>query len=338
VTFAWEPGDDSTSVAILAKHHSLDGALTDICKALGRRITGDAIRKRFKSRGLKSPTCYLQPTANRSAIDHGPPDARETEKLLDLHASKLTRLFFLPDSHLPYHDKAAYPLAIKAARRFKPDKFISLGDYADCYAVSFHPKTPERRANLKWELGQVNVGLDGIDQLDTEKFITLGNHEYRLARFIAERCPELYGLVDIIDSLKLKERGWHVTPYRESLQIGALRLTHDFDKAGRTAHEDAMQAVGGNAVIGHTHQMRMAYKGTVYGSLHVGAMFGWLGSVDEIDYRHRDKARREWAHGFGIGYMEADGTVHLQAVPIIGGNRCVIGGELIVADEYRIAC
>ena len=43
---------------------------------------------------------------------------------------------------------------------------------------------------------------------------------------------------------------------------------------------------------------------------------------------HRIKMMRDWAHGFGVGYMTPEGVVHLAPVPIVG-NACVVNGELI---------
>ena len=58
----------------------------------------------------------------------------------------------------------------------------------------------------------------------------------------------------------------------------------------------------------------------------VGAMFGWLGDFDTIDYMHRAKAKRDWVHGFGIGYHDTiTNYVYIAPVPIINGTCCVEG-------------
>jgi hypothetical protein len=128
-----------------------------------------------------------------------------------------------------------------------------------------------------------------------------------------------------VDLLRLRERGWHVTPYQETLRLGKLNVTHDLGKSGATAHEDARRAYEGNAIIGHTHRSSVSYQANMYGMPHLAAMFGWLGDPKQIDYRHQAKAMREWVHGVGIGLMEPDGVAHIHAVPFINGRAAVFG-------------
>jgi len=46
----------------------------------------------------------------------------------------LERILFIPDVHRPFHDRAAWKLMLRAAKDFKPDILIILGDFADCLA------------------------------------------------------------------------------------------------------------------------------------------------------------------------------------------------------------
>jgi predicted phosphodiesterase len=245
----------------------------------------------------------------------------------------IQRLLFVPDTHRPYHDERAWQVMLKAARKFKPHKVIVLGDFADFWAVSQHDKDPSRRETFDDEIADVNKGLDELEAATrgATRHYVAGNHEYRLERMLWKQAPQLHSMVKVQNLLRLKERGWRYTPYRESLRIGKLFLTHDEGNAGGQAHEKARASYEGNVVIGHTHRMSVAYQGNARGSSHVGAMFGWLGSVAHIDYVHRVKAQ-QWQHGFGVGYLLSSGTVHLQAVPIIRG-ACVIAGDLVQASR-----
>ena len=66
---------------------------------------------------------------------------------------------------------------LKAARGFKPQTIVSIGDFADCYAVSSHSKDPRRIADLEDEIGNVREGLDELDALNAkEKIFIEGNH------------------------------------------------------------------------------------------------------------------------------------------------------------------
>lgn len=240
---------------------------------------------------------------------------------------KLERILFVPDSHHPFADMRAWRLMLKAAKKFRPDKTVVLGDMADLYTVSAHDKSPERKETLEDEIASVNAALDDLDDLGGERYFVAGNHEYRLDRYLMTNASQLYSMVRVEKLLRLKERGWHYTPYQRALKIGKLWITHDEGNAGPQAHEKARASFEGNVVIGHTHRMSVSYRGNARGSAHVGMMCGWLGDIEKIDYTHRVKAQ-QWQLGFGIGWMQPNGNVHLQPVPIVDYG-CVINSEFI---------
>jgi predicted phosphodiesterase len=257
------------------------------------------------------------------------PDTETYAPLPDA-APTLARILFIPDVHRPYHDKAAWALMLRAAREFKPDKIVILGDFADFYSVSSFDKHPKRVSDLKTEAEDANVGLDELDALGAGyKVFIKGNHEDRLERYLCKSAPALFGCVSVNDLFHLAERGWNAVEYKRSTRLGKLRLTHDTGTAGINAHRQSVDAFQAPVIIGHTHRMEMSFRGNSDGSPTVGAMFGWLGDFDAIDYMQAVKARRDWVHGFGIGFQEPSGVVHLQPVPIING-RCVVAGKLIV--------
>jgi hypothetical protein len=72
----------------------------------------------------------------------------------------------------------------------------------------------------------------------------------------------------------------------------------------------------------------MAYicEGNATGEYKLSAQFGWLGDVDQIDYMSEAKARKDWALGFGVGYIhKVTGIAYLSPIPIVGGTCCVNG-------------
>lgn len=242
----------------------------------------------------------------------------------------MKKILFVPDCHVPYHDEKAFGLMLRAGKKFKPDTVVVLGDFLDCYAVSQHDKNPDRASNLASEIKCGRAALGLLGSLGAKDCIFLsGNHEDRLERYLAKQAPAVYSMLKVPELLRLKENGWQWVPYKKSYRLGKLHLTHDTGTAGQNAHRQAMDVFQGSTVIGHTHRMEMSYKGRGDGPPQVAAMFGWLGDFDKIDYMHEVKARRDWVHGFGVGFMEPSGVVHLQAVPIVNG-RCVVGGTLVV--------
>jgi predicted phosphodiesterase len=245
-------------------------------------------------------------------------------------SSKLEKILFIPDVHVPYHDKDAFNLMLKAGKAFKPEHVIILGDFADFYGVSSHSKDPNRALKLKEEIEETKTALDQVIALGAENNVFVsGNHEDRLERYLRDKAPELFNFISIPKILELKEKGFKYTPYKQSYKIGKLNITHDTGVAGRFAHYKALDTFQHNIIIGHTHRIGLAVEGDAQGSRHITAMFGWLGDVNEIDYMNQVKAKKEWSLGFGLGYMDTKtGVVYLVPVPIINGT-VLIEGKLI---------
>ena len=244
---------------------------------------------------------------------------------------KLKKLAFVPDTHVPYHDERAFKLFLKSMKAFKPHALIIGGDFADFYSVSSHDKNPTRVSSLQEEVEQVNIALDRLDALGIkEKYFVEGNHEWRLQRYLQTKAPELFEMshITIPALFELKERGYKFTPYKQHLKVGKLYVTHDTGTAGKFAHYKSQADFEDNVVINHTHRLGYTVVGNAKGKPHVGAMFGWLGDPAQVDYMHNIKAMRDWAQGFGIGYMEPNGNVHLRPVPIID-YKVIIEGKLI---------
>lgn len=320
----WDPSDDIALHDAVAATDTLTDAAARLTLELGREVTRFAVRRRLEKIGWPSP----KKTEPIDIPIHWEPDPFRVEPTPVSAVTANRRILLIPDSHVPFHSKTAWELMLRAARVAKPDVIIVLGDLADFYAVSFHSKNPSRRHLLKDELDEVNLALDQLDALGaSEKYFVAGNHEHRLERYIHEKAPELDGLVDLRELLRIQERGWKWTPYKDALKIGHLHVTHDEGTAGIYAHYRARATFETNVVIGHTHRMGLHYQGNAQGVSHVGAMLGWLGDIDAIDYIHKAKAR-QWQHGFGLAVMEPNGNVHLQACPIIDGRVCVFG-ELV---------
>lgn len=298
-------------------------AIDEIGFAVGRQTSYDALRNAMKRHGLGPPGSFcVSPLRDTAAEEAAAP------------SGELERILIIPDAHRPYHSEAAWQLMLKAGRVLKPHRLILLGDVIDNYCLSSHGnKDPERINRLKHEIDSTNVGLDELESLGAaHNHYISSNHDVRLDRFIADKCPELFGLVSIRQLLRIDERGWTWTPYRSALQIGFVHFTHDVGNAGKGAASKARDLYAGNAVIGHVHRAELSYAGNWRGEVHVGASFGWLGDPEKVDYLHRQAVAKSWTWGFGVGHMEPNGTIHMQAVPIING-RCVVNGELVVSDE-----
>lgn len=305
-------------------------------RAIGDKYgtTGNAARKAFAEWRPETSTARVEATTERQ---HHAPRSEAAERAVVASATSTARIrrdteriLFIPDVHVPFEDRRAFDLMIRVARALRPETIVILGDFADMWAVSAHDKSPSRRDSLESEMLAVEQRLNEIDSLGARrKVFCEGNHEERLTRHITQRAPELFDFVSFPKIHKLDERGWTWVPYREHHKIGKIFVTHDLGEAGIYAAARARQTMGGNVVIGHVHRASVNYGSTAEGTGHVSASFGWLGDTEQAKYLPAAK-RAAWQLGFGIGYMEPCGNVHLQAVPIVN-YRCVVEGALFEA-------
>lgn len=247
----------------------------------------------------------------------------------EVEADDLAKILIVPDCHHPFVDRDAWSLMLRAAHGFKPDIIICLGDFADFYSVSSHSKDPTRVNQLEQEIEATKYALKQLNLVGaTDKYFIAGNHEDRLSRYLQEHAPALFDTVRVPDVLGLTELGWNYTPYKDFLRIGKLHFTHDTGTAGANAHRQASGVFQGSVVIGHTHRLAYDVQGNADGPSMVMAMFGWLGDFEAVDYMHKAKSRREWVHGFGVGYLRrSTGIVYLQPVPIVN-KTCAVEGKL----------
>jgi len=246
-----------------------------------------------------------------------------------------SKVLFVPDTHVPYHDKRAWALMLKAARGWQPDQVVVLGDLVDFFAVSFHPKPPSRRQNLEYEIESLVEVLGELDTLGAKRRVYVsGNHEHRLQRYLTQNAPALYNMLQLEEILKLKDKGWLWVPYMKHTKVGSAYVTHDFGDHGVNAHNKARQTMNADAVIGHTHRMAMHYHSQADGTTTVGAMFGHMLDIESVDYMHRARTHA-WQLGFGIGHITSDGKTHMHGVPIVN-YRCVVDGVVYEQEPVRL--
>jgi len=247
--------------------------------------------------------------------------------------AKLRPYLFISDAHRPYHDERAWRLVIEVGKDLKPYGIVCIGDFADFYSVSSHSKDPARRASLAEELMEVHSGLNDLDSLGAaDKHYIGGNHEDRLTRYLRDKAPELFGVTDIPSVLNLGGRGWNYTPYKEYTKRGKLHMTHDVGTAGRYATFKALDTFQHSIITGHAHRLQYVVEGNAVGEYKLSAQFGWLGDRTQIDYMHQARVNKDWALGFGFGYVDGNsGIAYLTPVPIIvndaGVYTCVVNGK-----------
>lgn len=245
---------------------------------------------------------------------------------------------------MPYHDERAWRLVLQVAQAFGFDYVIILGDFLDCYSVSAHSKSPSRVRLVRLE---ADAAIKKLSELSNalkvgrlnhpcalprlSKYFIEGNHETRIERQILERVEGLEDVINTQKLLGLDRSGWRFTPYRDHAKIGKLYATHDVGQTGALKVLNAFQA---NVVSGHGHGLDLCVRGNALGEAHVSSSLGWLGDRNKVDYMHKIKAYRDWALGFGIGYLGPKDYIYIVPVPIVD-YTCVVEGRLFTQATLK---
>ncbi len=317
---------------ILKGYSQVERALPELRLACGYiQLTSSALRRAMGARQMGSPSDYLfggTPPPVQSSV---PAPARPVAVTQETRRAQ--RILVCPDAHHPFVDPVAWECFLAAARHMKPDVLVIIGDFCDAFAVSSHSKHPSRRIGFATELAATNKALDQIEALGIPRVVyTEGNHENRLDRYIADKAPEMFGVVPGMKGLlRVHERaGWEWYPYKELVRIGSMSFCHDAGFCGVNAARASLQATGANFCFGHTHRLGVVYEGTVEDGMRVCMNVGWLGNVQDVDYMHKWRAQRDWQQGFGFVDQDSEGLSWCQTVPILRG-RCMIDGVRIAA-------
>ena len=86
----------------------------------------------------------------------GLPDSDEVEYIPFILPDDCSRVLYLTDVHVPYHNIAALTAAIQYGIELKADSIFIGGDFLDFYSLSTLSATPANVAslmNLKWDAG-----------------------------------------------------------------------------------------------------------------------------------------------------------------------------------------
>ncbi len=229
---------------------------------------------------------------------------------------------------------------LEVAKDVKIDEIVVLGDLADFYFASGHgPKDPKLLNTTIEEVEAVNAFLDQLDKEfpQAKKKYLEGNHEYRLTRFIQNRCPELFGFTDCQTLFKLQSRpGWQWISYGPTQRTSVLgsKLYARHEPFGTSAKQTASRALC-SLVYGHIHRIESSYVVGLDKKSHIAFSVGWLGNAKFDKIFGYVKATPQWQLGFGLVHADVStGIFYPNAVQIIEHGAkvsCVVGGKRYVA-------
>lgn len=245
----------------------------------------------------------------------------------------IKQALIIPDCHFPVADIRAYDLMLSVAQDLPAlEEIVFLGDFADFYGVSRFAKDPSVKFDLLEEVNVVNDRLDEIDTLfpDTTKVFITGNHEDRLARFIAQKAPELFGHITVESLFKFSERKYKYIPYgpAQLYRVLGSKLIARHESIGGATHaaHSTVTKAGCSIIFGHHHKIQEAQIVTMDGENHRGICTGWLGDKNSaiMNYVH---GHHQWALGFSVVNVLEDGTFFNHIIHIVD-YKCSFNGNI----------
>lgn len=243
---------------------------------------------------------------------------------------KFSRVAFISDVHLPFHNRIAVKITLDYLADYKPDLVILGGDIYDFLEASDFDKSPARITTLQDEFDDGREFIKAIDSLCPNVDFLIGNHEDRLQRLI-NRNPALFKLrsLDIAKAAELPEH-WRVHPSQTHFRLGKLTALHGDIKGVKSAVHPArtlFQKLKRSCIFGHFHRfgnhMDTNYDGEVRG----GFANGHLSDVSRVTSW---VTCPDWQEGFSTISLCENGGFAVQ-------QRLVMNGRLIAeGKEYTL--
>ena len=240
------------------------------------------------------------------------------------------------DTHVPSQNILVVKSVLSLCEDVPFDGFIINGDFMDLACISHWNKNKRKTLEmkrLKSDYIQGNILLDEFDKRlpkDCDKRFLYGNHE-RFIEDLVEEMPELEGLFEPVECLKLKERGYQTfTKQNHVEKLGRLYVAHGWF-TGVSPVNSALNAFNTNVLISHVHTEEYKLQSSVTKELAlVGASTGCL--CDLNPSYMQNKAHR-WSHGFAIVHVYPSGFFDLDLKRIVN-SRFIYNSK--VYDGARI--
>jgi len=223
----------------------------------------------------------------------------------------------IPDMHCPYHDKKAVDVMFQILKDLPLEtlqELTILGDLADFYNLSLHPKLPDGlsiKDRFKDEVYECHKLLDRFDELPFKRKVYLeGNHEDRFWRYYCKKAPEVWDVADYRELLRLEERGYEWVKFSRSNKgsTGQLHRIMDCDlwsrhrpySGGKHTAAGSIDAKHLSVIFGDTHRVQRIIKKRGDGSYIEALSCGCLIDFESEVFSYMDTDN--WAQGFALVY------------------------------------
>lgn len=213
-------------------------------------------------------------------------------------------LIAIPDLHFPWAHDRALRWVIDKVEKFRPRFVVQLGDLYDQYCFSRYPRNP----NVMTPENELKRGLQKARKMwqalvraspESERFQLLGNHDVRFQKRLAERMPELQGI------LKLDVYGFpgvkSLSSDREDVELRLKQQNVICLHGWMTQPGSHLDFFGKSVVFGHLHKPHLIHRLQRHGAPVLFELnCGHLADPRAPVFEYGGTVRRKWELGFGL--------------------------------------
>lgn len=269
------------------------------------------------------------------------------------------RVVFLPDIHAPAHDKAKMWAVKEFLADYQPEILVLIGDMGDVFGFSAWAPNPLTPVDLMNEIQVTRELIDELLEISGARhcFITLGNHEDRIRRWISRDGGKLQSLVNA-ESQESTLSFHELLGYRPGDKItfindlqgaggfgggmilnGKMKLVHGrIVKPKPGASPRAMAELDLKSIVhGHTHSLGTNHREITRGFI-TATEIGHLANPVNAYLAYANIINR-WHAGLAYGEI-INGNMHLSILPIIQVLRnhrfrdmFVVDGKQYLSDD-----
>jgi hypothetical protein len=231
-------------------------------------------------------------------------EIRQTRYEQEMHVTVKNGVVFVgSDAHYwPLIVSRAHEAFCKLAKDLSPSIVVLNGDILDGARISRHPRNIwEKQPSLKDELAAVQDRCAEIERAAPKAALirTVGNHDARFERYLAENAPELEDMTGstLLDYLPRWRAGWaaHINAKTDSWTV----IRHRPVSGGIHSTYNSVLKSGVNYVHGHLHKLEHKPWGD-YRGRHWGVDCGTLAEPGGPQFNYTEAGPLNWGSGFYV--------------------------------------
>lgn len=235
--------------------------------------------------------------------------------------NRVYKTIFWADTHAPLVDEDAFNAFLNFVKDYQPDEVIHLGDLGEWESVSHWIEDKRRKIEgkrLSLDFEACNNILDRLDAVlpknkKVKKVLCLGNHEDWIEQYL-DCHPEMEHLVDMRETLRLRERGYEVFELNDYYRNGKMVCVHGPYENMFHSKTNA-EKVGTNVVYGHVHTHQVCTLRNL-DSPYKGVAVPCLCKLNKDFLKNR---LTNWVHGFAISETLPNGNFNMYVIEILNG-------------------